>query len=369
VNVCIRTDASIEIGSGHVMRCLTLAETLREKGATVVFLCRELPGNLIGYIKEKGFFVHRLPAPEKANSLFEGTKHAQWLGVPWQTDAKEVSKALGALPLQQWLVIDHYALDAGWEKQMRPLVGRIMVIDDLADRCHESDLLLDQNLYVNMESRYDGLLPARCKKFLGPKYALLRPEFREARRTLRERDGIVRRILIFFGASDQTNETGKALRAITSLNRPDISLDVIVGGVNPHKEEIKSLCQKIPNATYHRQVANMAELMASADLAIGAGGTTTWERCYLKLPSITVVLADNQQETTNAVASTGASLVLGRSGEVTEVSLARAITHFITNVTATNEMGIQAGKVMGDRFTTECKTLIEILLEEQIAAS
>jgi UDP-2,4-diacetamido-2,4,6-trideoxy-beta-L-altropyranose hydrolase len=369
VNVCIRTDASVEIGSGHVMRCLTLAETLRETGAKVAFLCRELPGNLIGYIEEKGFFVHRLPAPEKATNLFEGTKHAQWLGVPWQTDAKEVSKALDALPLQQWLVIDHYSLDAGWEKQMRPLVGSIMVIDDLADRCHECDLLLDQNLYVNMESRYVGLLPARCKKFLGPRYALLRPEFREARRSLRERDGIVRRILIFFGTSDQTNETGKALRAITTLNRPDISLEVIVGSVNPHKEEIKQLCQGLTNATYHCQVGNMAELMSSADLAIGAGGATTWERCYLELPSITVVLADNQQETSNAVAAAGASMVLGRSGEVTEDALARAISNFLKNMPVTKKMGTRAGEIMGNRFTTECESLIKVMLEEQIAAS
>lgn len=367
--VCIRTDASVEIGSGHVMRCLTLAEALRDKGAMVSFICRELQGNLIGYIVDKGFFVHHLPAPENIVEPLKGTKHACWLGVPWQADAKEVWAILEAPAKPGWLVVDHYALDHGWETLVRPLVGKIMVIDDLADRCHDCDMLLDQNLYEQMDIRYEGLLPVRCKKFLGPKHALLRPEFLEARRTLQERNGIIRRILIFFGVSDQTNETSKALRAIISLNRPDINLDVVVGSVNPHMEEIKALCRIIPNATYHCQIDNMAELMASADLAIGAGGTTTWERSYLGLPSIIVVIADNQQETSNAVAAAGVSLVLGRGDAVTEDALARAIMYFLSNVDVTKEMGRKAEKIMGNAFSSNNAALLQAILEGQIVAS
>ena len=228
----IRTDASVQIGTGHhVMRYLTLADELREHGAGAIFVCREFDGNLCGYIEEKGYIVHRLPVPNKQKHNIEGNlKHAAWLGTDWHTDARQVEEIIKDLDTAlDWLVVDHYALDERWEGYLRPNVKKIMVIDDLADRVHDCDLLLDQNFYENLESRYDGLVPAWCKKLLGPKYALLRPEFREARRNLRKRDGHVKRIMIFFGGSDPTNETTKVLEAIRMLNRPDIATDVMVG--------------------------------------------------------------------------------------------------------------------------------------------
>ena len=205
------------------------------------------------------------------SSTSKDLAHAAWLGVPWQQDATETLAALGETQ-PAWLIVDHYALDLRWESILRPRVGKIMVIDDLADRPHDCELLLDQNLYQDMETRYDPLVPATCAKLLGPKYALLRPEFAQARKNLRQRDGQVMRILVFFGGVDPTNETAKAIHALASIADRQFAVDVVVGSGNPHKQQIENLCAEHEGFHYHCQVDNMAELMAAADLAIGAGG-------------------------------------------------------------------------------------------------
>ena len=326
-NLIIRTDASIQIGTGHIMRCLTLADELRGRGAEVIFICREFDGNLCGYIEEKGYIAYRLPVSNKQEHDVEGSlKHATWLGAGWQTDAGQVEEIIKGLdtPLD-WLVVDHYALDERWEGYLRLYVKKIMVIDDLADRAHDCDLLLDQNFYENLESRYDKLAPSRCKKLLGPKYALLRPEFSEARKNLRKRDGHVKRIMIFFGGSDPTNETAKALEAIRVLNRLDIAVDVVVGAFNPHRKIIKRIASGLPDCTCHFKVNDMAALMTGTDLAIGAGGTTVWERCALALPSLVASVAENQEKTVSDMAESGYLLFLGRSEEVSVDSLYHAL--------------------------------------------
>lgn len=297
------------------MRCLTLADALREKGAEVTFVCREHHGHLFELIESSGHQLLRLPL---VTSSIEGRlAHAYWLDASQEEDARQTAEALKTIGRADWLIIDHYALDVEWETAMRSCAKRIMVIDDLADRVHDCDVLLDQNLHLaDMETRYERLVPARCKKLLGPKYALLRPEFREARSKLKMRDGSVKRIFVFFGGSDPTNETGKTLRAIQQLDRTDIAIDVIVGSTNPHQMDIADLCMQLPKATLYRQVNNMAELMAKADLAIGAGGGAMWERCSLGLPTIVVSVADNQQSGCEAAARQGAILYLGGSVRV-----------------------------------------------------
>lgn len=323
----IRADASVQIGTGHVMRCLTLADELRGCGAEVVFICRDFAGNLCGYIEEKGYIVRRLPVSDSSEQNFEsGLKHTAWLGADWQTDARQVEEIIKGLETSlNWLVVDHYALDERWERYLRPYVRKIMVIDDIADRPHDCDLLLDQNFYENLESRYDGLTPLGCKKLLGPKYALLRPEFRAARRNLRKRDGHVKRIMVFFGGSDPTNETAKALEAIRMLNRPDIEVDVVVGAFNPHRKVIEQVASDLPDCTCHFNVENMAALMALADLAVGAGGTTVWERCALGLPCLVTTVAENQERIISDMAESGYLLFVGRSEAVSVDSLYHAL--------------------------------------------
>jgi len=313
--ILVRTDSSVTIGSGHLMRCLTLAEELKKNQVHVEFICRELPGNLIELVRESDFDIAVLPYTDETYCMKEETGYEKWLGVDWQTDAEET---IGILKNKNadWLIIDHYAIDIKWEKAVRPYVKKIMVIDDLANRHHDCDILLDQNLVEDMETRYDGLVPSYCKKLLGPQYALLRPEFKKARENLRERDGKIRRILVFFGGSDPTNETEKAINAVIMLDRPDITVDVVVGQANPNKEKIKKLCDQYPYINYHCQVNNMAELMAKADLAIGAGGVTTWERCCLGLPAFLIEVADNQKDIIKKVVAGELSFYLGEKSKL-----------------------------------------------------
>lgn len=333
MKIAIRTDASLYMGTGHLMRCLTLAGEVRQQGHTVTFICRELPGNLCELIEKKGYHVYRLPFQDK-NRIQTVQDVSSWLGATWREDAEQTISVLQEISIASkidWLVVDHYALDIQWERMMRPYVERIMVIDDLANRPHDCDLLLDQNLYENMEQRYMGLVPETCKLLLGPQYALLRPEFREARKKLRPRDGIVRRILIFFGGTDPTNETLKAIEAVRLLNRPDIEVDVIVGANNPHRELIEKACGELPNFHFHCQVDNMAELMAKADLAIGAGGSTTLERCYLGLPTIVVVTAENQVGLAQTLNKINAIRCIGFFETLTVESLYKQIEEVVNN--------------------------------------
>ncbi len=297
MKVVFRVDSSTAIGSGHLMRCLSLAKQMRkEKNAEVHFISRDLEGNLHGKIKEAGFTLHVLPC-HPIDKRLDG--YDAWLTVPQAVDAVETKAVLRGLGKLDRLIVDNYALDITWEQEMRPFADEVFVIDDLANRVHDCDILLDQNFYLDKENRYVGLVPDDCELLLGPRYALLREEFYEARKHLRKRDGSLRNILVFYGGSDLTNETMKALHALRVFHeaQPDIMVDVIVGGSNPHQQEIKRVCEALDSKKwmrYHLQVDNMAEFMVCADLMLGAGGATTWERCFLELPAIVTAIADNQ---------------------------------------------------------------------------
>lgn len=308
------------------MRCLTLADSLAGKGCLISFICRRLPSNMTEYIRGKGYRVHTLD-------------YDDCIDKPWYADALATIRYLQTVnKFAKYLIVDHYGLDSRWENLLRPYAKCIMVIDDLANRPHQCDVLLDQNYYKDFEKRYDNLIPPTCVKLLGPKYALLRPQFHEARRMLRQRDGIVKRVLIFFGGSDPTNETEKALKAVRILNCPDVRFDVVVGSSNSGKEIIKQMCDDIPNMMFYCQVENMAELMAKADLAIGAGGTATWERCYLGLPTISIVTADNQQKIIRDLGRLGVVIGLGRSEEVSVVMIRDTLKQVIENRDLVNEL-------------------------------
>ena len=357
MQILIRTDSSVQIGTGHVMRCLTLADDLRGHGAEVVFVCRKFDGNLCGYIEEKGYIVHCLPvsdAPEQGDQNIETSlKHAAWLGADWQTDARQVEEIIKELEFSpDWLVVDHYALDEKWERYLRPYVKKIMVIDDLADRPHDCDLLLDQNFYENLECRYDGLVPPGCKKLLGPKYVLLRPEFREARKNLRKRDGHVKRIMIFFGGSDPTNETAKALEAIRMLNRLDIAVDVVVGNANSNKDKINELCAAMTNVVYHCQVFNMAKLMADADLFIGGGGSTTWERCCLGLPGLIMAVASNQDAIAVGCDQAGIGIHINKSKDISPHQIQIEIEKMLLNQTTLINMEKKSANMVDGKGAT-----------------
>jgi UDP-2,4-diacetamido-2,4,6-trideoxy-beta-L-altropyranose hydrolase len=306
-SVAIRVDASAHMGVGHLQRCLALADVLRTRGVRSKFVCRSPPEQLARLIGNKGHDLVPLPRAETGNFADVAPAHANWLGASQAEDAFQTANLLsGDKP--DWLVVDHYAIDARWEAAMRPSAKRIFVIDDLADRPHDCDLLLDQNYYIDALNRYSGLIPTECRQMLGPRYALLRPEFSEHRDAKFERDGKVARILVFFGGADTNNYTKLALDALDAIGRSDLSIDVVVGLMNPHRREIEAACARRPNTRFFSDVANMAQLMAEADLALGAGGSASWERCSVGLPALAVVTADNQRRVIDDLCDLGAVL-------------------------------------------------------------
>lgn len=308
MKVVFRTDASIDIGTGHVMRCLTLANGLRGAGAEVIFICRELPGHCIDLINTRGFEVVTLPAPaakdeEEKADVSPSINH--WLAVPWKVDAQQTFEFLVRQSVCDLLIVDHYGIDQAWEEHQKNAVGKLMVIDDLADRMHSCDVLLDQNLYANMATRYDALVPDNCQQLLGPDYVLLREEFATHREQMTARDGSIHNILVFFGGVDLTNMTEVVVKAIAGLGIDDVTVNIVIGGANPHRDKLQILCQQADNMQLHIQVSNMAEMMVTADLCVGAGGTATWERCCLGLPTLAWAVAENQQQLLEHAASVG----------------------------------------------------------------
>lgn len=325
MNVLFRVDSSSQIGSGHLMRCLTLAGQLKKQGVEVAFICRDLEGNLIELVRKQGYGLYLLPRATKDEAL---KGYLAWLTVSQQRDAEETLAIIQKFSAVNRLVIDSYAIDETWEELLRPYVQEIFVIDDLANRRHDCDVLLDQNYYLDKEHRYDGLVPESCKLLLGPEHALLREEFYEAKKHLRKRDGSIHNILVFYGGSDLTDETTKAIHALIELNLSGVTADVIVGASNRKKDRIRELCSQHEFLHYHEQVSNMAEFMNNADLMFGAGGTTTWERCFLQLPAIVTAIAENQVKICEDCASAGLIHYLGRWDDVTVEDIIHAVTEF-----------------------------------------
>ncbi len=313
MRVLVRADASIAIGVGHVARCLTIAEELTNAGFTVEFICRETTGNAISLIEKNNYKTHRLP--DRLST---------------ETDAELTKQIARSHPKPAWLVVDHYALDADWHHELRPFTNHIMVIDDLANRPHDCDLLLDQNLHPD-PTRYDQLTPTGCQKLLGPTYALLRREFQRQRAELPTRPTQPQRILISFGGSDPTGETMNAL--LTLDDQPPFSqlrFDCVLGAQYPGQAAALALQHTRHNLTCHVQTTQMATLMAHAHVGIGAGGSTVWERCCLGLPTITVAVSDHQAMYCQHLANLGYIHYAGYARQ-TEIDYPHHLTQLLTH--------------------------------------
>jgi UDP-2,4-diacetamido-2,4,6-trideoxy-beta-L-altropyranose hydrolase len=326
------------------MRCITLADQLKKRNSLVTFICRELDGNMCDYIEARGHSVNRLQYVrnevidfKRSNELY----HSHWLEEAYETEVQQTISIMENDEYRvDWLIVDHYALDIVWERSMRAYTNKIMVIDDLADRYHDCDIILDQNYYNNYKERYNSLIPKNCIKFLGPDYALLRDEFINSRQNILINSD--KRLFIFFGGADPTNETKKALDAIQILNRDDLIIHVVVGQANPAKEQIQQICNQYSYIQYHYQINNMAEIMAKASFAVCASGSTTWERYCLGLPGILIAVAQNQIEIAEAISDKGIDTYLGRSEEVTALDIAYACNHRLENMHELTKLKMKA---------------------------
>lgn len=269
LNVIIYANASYNIGTGHVMRSLALADFLSEKGCQISFMTDStLPGNMASLIVSRGY---QTIEPSIEN-------------IPERTDL---------------LIIDNYNIDEKFESIARMRTKSIMVIDDLANRKHDCDILLDQN-YDNKAERYKNLVPSHCQLLLGSKYVMLRDEFLKEKVNVRKRDGSIKRILVNFGGSDPVDMTSRVLDILKTY---DVKVDVVMGKSALYLAKVSKICDQNKNFTLHVNTSQMAKLIVNADLAIAAGGTSIWERSFLELPSIIIAIADNQLEISKSFAA------------------------------------------------------------------
>ncbi|HXV28870.1 MAG TPA: UDP-2,4-diacetamido-2,4,6-trideoxy-beta-L-altropyranose hydrolase [Sinorhizobium sp.] len=331
LRIIFRVDASTDIGTGHVIRCLTLGERLRKQGADVGFVCRELDGHLCDLIERRGFGVSRLPAPPSGSQpSAEGEpKHASWLGLSWQQDAAQTAEAIAHPSLPDWIVVDHYALDSRWEETFRARGVKLLVIDDLADRQHSCDVLLDQNLSAEMVGRYTGRVPQNCTLLIGPAYALLQGDYSMLRTRTPPREGPIRRLLISFGGVDKDCLTEKTVVALLALDTPQLQADIVLSSTSPQFSRIFNRIAGNPAFRLHDRVASLAPLMLAADLAIGASGTTNWERLCLGLPALVVTVADNQTPIAAELAARHLIRWLGHADAVDQAQIESALRELL----------------------------------------
>lgn len=314
MNIVFRVDSSRSMGSGHLMRCLTLAEALRARGKHLIrFICRSHPGDLRELLDARRIPHSMLSEGETqiiASDIHGG--YAHWLGTSQAEDARQTLDALDSL-VPDWLIVDHYALDTQWESGLRPKAKRIMVIDDLANRTHDCDLLLDQTFLTQAKARYTPMVQPGCRLLLGPSWALVRPEFAALRQPSRMRRATPKldRVIVFMGGSDPTNETAKAVEGIVQSGKR-LSVDVVVGAAYTEIALLQGLLRHLPVSRLHVQTENMAQLMTGADFAITSGGTITWEKCVLGLPGMTTILDDNQELIARNMNDAEAQITLGR---------------------------------------------------------
>lgn len=350
--VVFRTDASLQIGTGHVMRCLTLAEALRTAGATCRFICRDLPGHMADRIAAQGFGVDLLPAPGPGPAPIGPPDHAVWAGVTWEADAADTAAHL--TPAPDWLIMDHYAFDARWQRAVLPAGTRLMVLDDLADRPHVADLLLDQN-FGRQAADYKSILPAGTKILAGAQNALLRPDFaahRAAALTARQTRPL-RHLLIAMGGIDLPDVTSRLLTALPGTALPgDLRITVVMGAAAPALDRVRALAADLPwTCDVAVNVTDMAALMADADLAIGAVGGTTWERCAVGLPTLMVIIADNQTPAATALDRAGAAILIGREDDPVLIPNLQAALTDMTDTAARRALAARTAEICDGRGT------------------
>ncbi|SNR90643.1 UDP-2,4-diacetamido-2,4,6-trideoxy-beta-L-altropyranose hydrolase [Pseudomonas segetis] len=362
MKVVFRVDASLLIGSGHTMRCLTMAEALRQQGVECHFLCRNHKGHLIEQIRGAGYTVHELPVEVDVFPERDGLVHSAWLGVTQAHDVKDCQPIISALQ-PSWIIVDHYALDCDWEEKFQPFCQHLMVIDDLADRKHSCDLLLDQNL-GRLATDYTALVPEHCTILTGPIYALLRSEFYDLREySLKRRSQpSLKNIILNMGGVDKDNATGKVLCALEQCSLPqDCKVTVIMGAKAPWIENVQAQASSMSRLIDVKvNVSNMATLMAECDLVIGAAGSTSWERCCLGVPTLMVVLAQNQVEAAKALEAQGAAICF-----MLESKLVLALQNQFLNIA--NNYAVLTNMIECASRVTDglgCKRVVNTLLEK-----
>jgi UDP-2,4-diacetamido-2,4,6-trideoxy-beta-L-altropyranose hydrolase len=337
MKIFFRVDSSNRLGTGHVMRCLTLAIELRNHGHECFFICRKFQGDITYRVLEAGFDVYSLPSLRgelaESNRKLSSNTDTDILSYGKFDAEQTISLIRSTKP--DLLIVDHYFLDENWESIIKPYCLRLMVIDDLANRRHNCDILLDQT-FARVSDDYYGLLSNDTKLLLGTSFALLRPEFKQLRNPAisKRSKGIISNILISFGGANYDTLIIKTLSLIASAGLDFIPrVHVITGNGSKDSIVVSAKTRGLDNfltLTVEKFSDCMYDWIYWADLGIGAAGATTWERCCLALPSILVVLADNQVVIANKMLSAEAACVFNDKHEYNE-GFCSALRNLSTN--------------------------------------
>ncbi len=327
MHIAFRVDSSTIIGHGHVMRCLTLAHAItcapKQFEITISFITKENQGNINHLISNAGFQLILIAI---GNNTIKQENSDTWLGCTPEQDALQTIASIKKLSPIDLLIVDHYAIAKSWHQLVKPYYQKLMVIDDLANRLLDCDFLLDQTLNRNKE-HYQSLVPEHCSLLLGQDFMLLRDEFAalKAQAKIRRKRHITQQstlqgiqltqanILITMGGSDPDNLSELALLAIKKLrvDFPNISATLVLSSQSKHIKTLQQQQKYFPWCKLVIDTQTMAKLMLNADIAIGASGATSWERCCLGLPCLTIINAENQQFVAKNLALANASINLG----------------------------------------------------------
>ncbi len=308
----VRADAGRSIGSGHVIRSLTLAGILKQRGVESVFAIRDGQEVLIERIRDECHDVIPLTGEAPAGSVLSGP----WPIEAQQDDLDQVIDRSSA-PYDA-VIVDHYGLDAHWERGIRTLCDRVLAIDDLANRSHDADVLVDHNWYgPDTARRYDDLVPSGCVQLLGPRYAPLQDAYAEARELMSPPEVPPHRILVSFGGSDPTGETEKVIDALSVPEFRELSVDVVLGSSGLLTDHLRDAIDGRPQTALHIALPTLAGMLQKADLSIGASGAATWERACLGVPGLVTTTSEAHSGVTRALAEAGMTTWAGLGGEVT----------------------------------------------------
>ena len=331
--IVFRVDASGDVGFGHLSRCINLAEVLRRRGNEVLFICRDDEAKSFRALEDRLFatvLLPMLPVGETVNQ---------------QEDAQETIQALqGERP--DWLVVDTYTLDKDWERLMRPHVAKIAVIEDLSGREHDCDLLIDQNYSERSAASFEKFVPKTCELLIGPRFALIADQFRKLRELKSKSAPELNRVFVFCGGSDPQNLTQQVIDEISCSELSTVAIDVVVGAQNKTFDRAAVL-KLNANIKIHNAGGEFAQIMSIADLAIGAGGTTSWERMCLGVPSIVVGIAENQYSACEKLGRDGLVNYLGAQSSLKPGAIRNAVIDAKTKLASWFDQ-VEKGQILVD---------------------
>lgn len=359
MKIIFRCDASVHIGTGHVMRCLALASQLKQEGISSHFICREHLGHLANKILNEGFSVSLLPLQKIMHNrgMASTSIYSEWLGADWECDASDVA-AEALRSVTDWVIVDHYAVDFKWEAFVRDKTGaKIMLINGLANKKHLCDLLLDPTYSQNDLTRWDGLLPGECQLLCGPNYSPFRGEFILEHQNARQDRSEIKRIFVSFGGLDEFNVTLMVVDGLIELDMQHIKVDIVVGANNPHITLLQEKYLRINNVRVYVQPDNVAKLMANADLAISGGGVMVLEQCFLGVPTIVISVAENQIRAAKQLHDAGAIFYLGHFNSISKDLIKSALLKFIGDIVVLNKMSRVAQGIMAKPELTVAQIL------------